>query len=164
MPHVPIFAGPGFAGGSGQGIYADVMREIDWSVGTILHELSELGLDEETLVVFASDNGPWLNYGDHAGVTGPLREGKGTNFEGGVRVPCVVRWPRRVPAPVWGSSGRTTPRTAPSRAARTPASTQPMIAACTARMPQPAPDGQRQKRAARISSLLVPRDGGSAGG
>ena len=63
----------------------------------ILATLQRLELDESTLVIFTSDNGPWLSYGNHAGSTGPLREGKGTSFEGGVRVPFVARWPGRIP-------------------------------------------------------------------
>jgi arylsulfatase A-like enzyme len=72
--------------------------EIDWSVGQILDALTECGIDQETLVVFTSDNGPWLSYGNHAGSAAPLREGKGTMFEGGYRVPCIMRWPERIPA------------------------------------------------------------------
>ena len=72
--------------------------EIDWSVGQILAALDECGVDDNTMVLFTSDNGPWLNFGDHAGSAGPLREGKGTMFEGGYRVPCVVRWPTKIPA------------------------------------------------------------------
>jgi arylsulfatase A len=72
--------------------------EIDWSVGQILDMLSRLKLDERTLVIFSSDNGPWLLYGDHAGSAGPLREGKATAFDGGVRVPCLARWPGKVSA------------------------------------------------------------------
>jgi arylsulfatase A len=98
MPHVPIFASDRFRGRSRQGLYADVVEEIDDSVGQILATLGRLGLERDTLVVFASDNGPWLSYGDHAGSAGPLREGKGTAFEGGVRVPFVARWPGRIPA------------------------------------------------------------------
>ena len=67
--------------------------EIDWSVGQILEALQGSGLDENTLVIFTSDNGPWLSYGNHAGSAGPLREGKGTTWEGGVRVPFIARWP-----------------------------------------------------------------------
>ncbi len=98
MPHVPIFVSEERAGRSGAGLYGDVIGEIDWSVGRILAKLEALGLDERTLVVFASDNGPWLSYGDHAGSAEPLREGKGTTFEGGVRVPFIARWPGRIPA------------------------------------------------------------------
>jgi arylsulfatase A-like enzyme len=92
MPHVPIAASEDFAGKSEQGMYGDVMMEIDWSVGRVLNALREAGIEEHTLVIFTSDNGPWLNYGNHAGSTGGLREGKGTSFEGGQRVPCIMRW------------------------------------------------------------------------
>jgi len=98
MPHVPLYVSGGFDAASGAGVYGDVVAEIDWSVGRILETLKRLGLDDRTLVIFASDNGPWLSYGDHAGTTGPLREGKGTTFEGGVRVPFIARWPDRIPA------------------------------------------------------------------
>lgn len=97
MPHVPLFVSSKFRGKSGQGIFGDVIMEIDWSVGQILDALKRTGLDENTLVVFTSDNGPWLSYGDHAGSAGPLREGKGTSFDGGVRTPCLMRWPGKVP-------------------------------------------------------------------
>lgn len=97
MVHVPLFAGAEFAGRSGAGLYGDVVGEIDWSVGQILGTLRELGLERNTLVVFTSDNGPWLSYGTHAGTAGPLREGKGTAWEGGVRVPTLMWWPGRIP-------------------------------------------------------------------
>lgn len=97
MPHVPIFASADFKGRSGAGLYGDVMEELDWSVGEVLATLRRLKLDERTLVIFMSDNGPFLSYGEHAGSAVPLREGKLTTFEGGVRVPCLVRWPGRVP-------------------------------------------------------------------
>jgi len=74
-----------------------VIMEIDWSVGEVLSALKRLGLDEQTLVIFTSDNGPWLSYGDHAGSAGPLREGKMTTWEGGVRMPCLTRWPGHIP-------------------------------------------------------------------
>ncbi len=98
MPHVPLHVSDKFKGKSKQGMYGDVIMEIDWSVGQILSTVKRLGLDERTLVVFTSDNGPWLSYGDHAGSTGPLREGKGTTWEGGPRVPCIMRWPGNIPA------------------------------------------------------------------
>jgi len=98
MPHVPIFASEKFKGRSGAGLYGDVIEELDSSVGEILATLTRLKLDEQTLVIFMSDNGPFLSYGGHAGSAAPLREGKLTAFEGGVRVPCVVRWPGKVPA------------------------------------------------------------------
>ena len=98
MPHVPLYVSDKFKGKSEQGLYGDVMMEIDWSVGEVLKTLKELGLDNNTLVIFTSDNGPWINYGNHAGSTGGLREGKGTVFEGGQRVPCIMRWPGKIPA------------------------------------------------------------------
>ena len=98
MPHVPIFPSKEFQGRSELGKYGDVIEELDWSVGEILAAITRLGLDEKTLVIFASDNGPFLSYGNHAGSARPLREGKLTTFEGGVRVPCIMRWPGKVPA------------------------------------------------------------------
>jgi arylsulfatase A-like enzyme len=95
---VPIFASERFQGKSGAGLYADVIQELDWSIGQIVGAIDKHGLGEKTLVIFISDNGPFLSYGEHAGSSGPLREGKLTTFEGGVRVPCIVRWPGRVPA------------------------------------------------------------------
>lgn len=92
MPHVPLFVSDKFKGKSEQGLYGDVMMEIDWSVGQIMTTLKELNLEENTLLIFTSDNGPWLNYGNHAGSSGGLREGKGTTFEGGQRVPCLIMW------------------------------------------------------------------------
>ena len=96
MPHVPIAASDKFKGKSEQGLYGDVLMEIDWSVGQIMAALEKNGLTENTLVIFISDNGPWLNYGNHAGSAGGLREGKGTSWEGGQRVPCIMRWPRNI--------------------------------------------------------------------
>jgi len=95
MPHVPLAASDDFVGQSERGLYGDVMMELDWSVGQILETLDELGIADDTLVVFTSDNGPWLAFGNYAGSAGPLREGKWTTFEGGQRVPGIVRWPRR---------------------------------------------------------------------
>lgn len=97
MPHVPLFVSKRFAGKSGAGLYGDVMLEIDWSVGEILTALEETGVADNTLVVFTSDNGPWISYGNHAGAT-PFREAKGTGFEGGTRSACVMRLPGRIPA------------------------------------------------------------------
>ncbi|MEO0529698.1 MAG: sulfatase [Planctomycetota bacterium] len=98
MVHIPLFVSDKFAGKSGAGIYGDVVIELDWSVGQVMAALERGGVAENTLVVFTSDNGPWLSYGDHAGSAGPLREGKGTMWEGGYREPCVMRWPARIPA------------------------------------------------------------------
>ncbi len=98
MPHVPIFASKDFEGSTGQGLFTDVVAEIDWSVGEIVKTLRSHGLEENTLILFTSDNGPWLSYGDHAGSAGPLREGKGTTWEGGQREPTIAYWPGRIPA------------------------------------------------------------------
>jgi arylsulfatase len=98
MPHVPLGVSDRFRGKSEQGRYGDVVMEIDWSVGEVMRALERNGLTENTLVIFTSDNGPWLNYGNHAGCALPLREGKGTSWDGGARVPCVMRWPARIPA------------------------------------------------------------------
>lgn len=98
MPHVPIFVSEKFDGKSLDGLYGDVIMELDWSTGQILKRLKELGIDGRTLVVFTSDNGPWLGYGIDAGSAGPLREGKGTTWEGGVRVPGIFCWPGKIPA------------------------------------------------------------------
>lgn len=98
MPHVPIAASDKFKGKSEEGLFGDMMMELDWSVGEVLRTLDELDLGGNTLVVLTSDNGPWLNYGNHAGNTGGLREGKGTSFEGGVREACIMRWKGTIPA------------------------------------------------------------------
>lgn len=98
MVHVPIHVSEKFRGKSGAGLYGDVMQEIDWSVGEILKTLKETGLYENTMVIFTSDNGPWLIYGNHAGSAGPLRCGKSTTFEGGMRVPCIAWSPQFIPS------------------------------------------------------------------
>jgi arylsulfatase A len=98
MPHVPLHSSVPYRGKSKQGAYGDVIEEIDASVGRVLQALEANGLEKDTLVIFATDNGPWLSYGDHAGSAGPLREGKGTCWEGGVRVPCIMKWPGKIPA------------------------------------------------------------------
>lgn len=98
MPHVPLHVSKEFQGKSGKGLYADVLAEIDASVGAIVSKIASLGLDDQTLILFSSDNGPWLVFGNHGGSAGPLREGKGTSFDGGVRVPLIARWKGKVPA------------------------------------------------------------------
>ncbi|MEO0476316.1 MAG: sulfatase [Planctomycetota bacterium] len=99
MPHIPLFVSKDFENGNKQrGIYGDVIEEIDWSVGQIIGAIKELKLDDETLVIFTTDNGPWLKFGRNGGSALPLRDGKFTSYEGGQRVPTIVRWPGRVPA------------------------------------------------------------------
>jgi arylsulfatase A-like enzyme len=98
MVHVPLYVSEKFKGKSGAGIFGDVMMEVDWSVGEVMKALKDNGVEDNTLLIFTSDNGPWLSYGDHGGSAGPLREGKGTSWEGGVRVPFVARWPGKIPA------------------------------------------------------------------
>jgi arylsulfatase A len=97
MPHVPIYVSEKFKGKSGKGLYADVIQEMDWSTGEIMKTLKKLKLEKNTVVIFTSDNGPWLVYGNHSGSAGGLREGKATTFEGGVRVPFIARWPGHIP-------------------------------------------------------------------
>ncbi len=97
MPHVPIYASEEFKGTSERGLYGDVVQELDWSVGQILERLEQLNLLENTLVIFSSDNGPWLVMEDHGGSAGILREGKQYTFEGGMRVPTVAMWKGKIP-------------------------------------------------------------------
>ena len=97
MPHVPLFCSDKFDGKSGEGLYADVMMEIDWCVWEIMNALEEAGVADDTVVVFTSDNGPWISYGNHAGKT-PYREAKGTGFDGGTRSACVMHYPNSIPA------------------------------------------------------------------
>jgi arylsulfatase A-like enzyme len=98
MPHVPLFVSDKFRGKTSRGLYGDVISEIDWSVGQILNALRQNKIDDNTLVIFTSDNGPWALYGDHGGSAAPLRGYKATAFDGGVRVPFIARWPKRLPA------------------------------------------------------------------
>ena len=98
MPHVPLFVSRMREGRSIRGLYGDVIEEIDWSVGRIVDKLRELGIDRNTMIVFTSDNGPWLQYGVDGGSAGALRAGKGTSYEGGMRVPGIYWWPGKIPA------------------------------------------------------------------
>ena len=97
MPHVPIFCSDEFEGKSGEGLFGDVTLELDWSVGEITKALKENGLEENTIVIFSSDNGPWIAYGNHAGNT-PFREAKATSFEGGTRSACIIKYPKHIMA------------------------------------------------------------------
>jgi arylsulfatase len=97
MVHIPLGVSEKFRGKSKQGMYGDVMMEVDWSIGEIMKALELHGLEKNTLVIFTSDNGPWLNFGNHAGTTGGLKEGKGTSWEGGQKVPCIMKWPGVIP-------------------------------------------------------------------
>ena len=98
MVHVPLYVSDKFKGKSKAGLFGDVMMEVDWSVGRILDTLRKHKLEKDTLVIFTADNGPWLNYGDHAGSAAPLREGKGTMFDGGCRESTLMWWPGKIPA------------------------------------------------------------------
>lgn len=100
MPHVPLFVSEQFRGKSKRGLYGDAVEEIDWNVGRFLDYLDTKGLAENTLVIFASDNGPWLSFKEEGGSADPLRGGKFSYYEGGVRVPCIIRWKGVVPAGV----------------------------------------------------------------
>ncbi|TVR14500.1 MAG: arylsulfatase [Balneolaceae bacterium] len=95
MPHVPLFVSDKFAGASGTGLYGDVIMELDWSLGEIMNALEDNGVKENTIIIFTSDNGPWLTYGNHSGQT-PYREGKGTSFDGGIRSPLLISWPGHI--------------------------------------------------------------------
>lgn len=98
MPHVPLFATSDFKGQSPRGLYGDVVEELDWGVGEILKALADTGLDKTTLVIFMSDNGPWFRRNGVGGSAGPLRGYKFESYEGGMRVPCIMRWPEKIPA------------------------------------------------------------------
>ena len=107
FPHTPLFASEAFAGRSPRGLYGDVVEEIDWSVGQVLEKLEELDLAKKTLVVFTSDNGPWLIRGRNGGSAGLLREGKGCTWEGGMRVPGIFWWPGKIQPAVVDGIGST---------------------------------------------------------
>ncbi len=98
MPHIPLAASSRTLGKSRRGLYGDVVEEMDWSTGEIMSALKKAGLDGNTLVIFTSDNGPWLEQGKNGGSAGRLRAGKETVYEGGIRVPFIARWPGHIPA------------------------------------------------------------------
>jgi arylsulfatase A len=97
MPHVPLFCSERFLGKSKAGLYGDVMVELDWSIGQIMQALATAGVEDNTILLLTSDNGPWTSYGNHSGST-PYREAKGTSFDGGTRSACVIRYPGRIAA------------------------------------------------------------------
>jgi arylsulfatase A-like enzyme len=147
MPHVPLFVSDKFKGKSKRGLYGDVIMEIDWSVGQVLQALKRHGLDENTLVIFLSDNGPWLSYSGHSGSAYPLKEGKGTSWDGGVKVPAIMRWPGKIPAGTVQHNPAMSIDILPTIAEITKASLpertidgksiQPMLGNATAKSPQP---------------------------
>lgn len=96
MPHVPLAASANFKGKSANGLYGDVIEELDWSIGRVLQKLQEAGLDQNTIIVFSSDNGPWLTEGPMGGTAIPLFQGKGTTWDGGQRVPTIIRWKGKI--------------------------------------------------------------------
>jgi arylsulfatase len=98
MPHVPLAASVNFRGKSSMGLFGDVIMELDWSLGQIMQTLDHCKLSKNTILIITSDNGPWLRFGDNAGSSGGLREGKGTAWDGGTRVPCIIRWPGTIEA------------------------------------------------------------------
>lgn len=98
MGHIPLGVSDKFKGKSEQGMYGDVMMEIDWSVGEITKALKKNNIEDNTIVIFTSDNGPWLSFGNHAGSSGGLKEGKLSSWEGGQRVPFIIRYPNKIPA------------------------------------------------------------------
>jgi len=97
MPHVPLYVSEAFDGKSGQGLYADVLLELDWSVQQLNQAIKEQGLEDNTIIIFTSDNGPWSAYGNHAGQT-PFREAKATSFDGGIRSACIIKYPPAIEA------------------------------------------------------------------
>lgn len=127
MPHVPLHPGAAFAGRSKAGIYGDVVEEIDDAVGRIRSALQEAGLSENTLMLFTSDNGPWIIKGPKGGSAGHLRDGKGSTWEGGMRVPGIVCWPGKI---------------APGQVQRTPANTMDWYTTLLGLAGQPLPAGR----------------------
>ena len=104
MPHTPLAASEQFRGKSKRGLYGDAVEEVDWNVGRLLDFLKQQGLEDNTLIVFTSDNGPWIDKGSDGGSALPLRDGKFSQYEGGVRTPCIIRWPGHVPAGIVSNS------------------------------------------------------------
>lgn len=139
MPHVPIYVSPAFAGSSELGLYGDVVQELDWSTGQVVAKLKELDLLQNTLIIFTSDNGPWLAMGDEGGSAGRLRDGKGSTSEGGQLVPTVAHWPAQIP---------------PGRVVATPISMLDLMPTFSALAGVPLPD-DRAIDGSDISSVLT---------
>ena len=119
MPHAPLVPSEKFKGKSGMGYFGDVIMELDWSLGEILKALDKNGIADNTILIVTSDNGPWLHFGDNAGSGGGFKEGKSTSFDGGTRVPFLVRWPGKVAAGDVNSSLLTSMDVLPTIAAAT---------------------------------------------
>lgn len=147
MPHVPIAVSEKYRGKSGAGLFGDLMEELDASIGEVMRTLKASGLDKNTLVIFTSDNGPWLNYGNHAGSTAGLREGKGTSWEGGQRVPCIMRWSGEIPAGVVSNEVASTIDILPT-----------VAAICGAKLPEKKIDGLDIISLLRREKGAPPRD------
>jgi arylsulfatase A-like enzyme len=130
MTHVPLGVSSKFKGKSGAGLFGDVMEEVDWSVGEVMKALKQNNLLKNTIVIFTSDNGPWLTFGNNAGNTGGLREGKGTAWDGGLKVPCIISWP-----------GITKPGTVCNRLLTTMDILPTLVDICHAKMPVKKIDG-----------------------
>ncbi|MGB0370992.1 MAG: sulfatase family protein, partial [Opitutales bacterium] len=129
MPHIPLYVSPEFEGKSERGLYGDVIEEIDFNTGRILDHLKAMGIEDNTLIIFTSDNGPWLVKEEAGGSALPLFEGKMTTFEGGQRVPCVMQWPARIPAGIVSDELATTMDLMPTLASITgaaPPTVQPL--------------------------------------
>ncbi len=147
MVHVPLGVSAKFKGKSGVGMFGDVMEEVDWSVGEVIKSLRQNKILDNTLIIFTSDNGPWLTFGNHAGNTGGFREGKGTAFEGGLRVPCIISWP-----------GIIAPGTVNNRLLTTMDVLPTLADICHTEMPAKKIDGVNFKQVLLGDATVLPRD------
>ncbi len=147
MVHVPLGVSDKFKGKSGAGLFGDVMEEVDWSVGEVMNALKRNSLIENTIVIFTSDNGPWLTFGNNAGNTAGLREGKGTAWDGGLKVPCIISWP-----------GKTQPGTVCNKLLTTMDILPTLVDICSAKMPVKKIDGIDFKKVLLGDNHVNPRD------
>lgn len=147
MVHVPLGVSGKFKGKSGAGLFGDVMEEVDWSVGEVLKTLKENQLLNNTIVIFTSDNGPWLTFGNNAGNTAGLREGKGTAFDGGLKVPCIISWPGKIKAGTVCNNLMTAMDLLPT-----------LVNICGANMPEKEIDGVDFKKVLMGDTKANPRD------